>query len=47
MCHSNCEGIFVDEYFPNWILLLFADNIAQCAELVGRLQNQLINVANY
>ena len=41
ICNTNCHGVFIDENFANICLILFADDIAQGADLVGRLQHQI------
>ena len=38
---SGCQGVFIDEYFTNLMMLLYADDIAQVSDLVGRLQHQI------
>ena len=38
---AECSGIFVNETLPNLVLLMYADDIALCADTVGRLQKQI------
>ena len=38
---AECSGIFVNETLPNLLLLMYADDIALCADTVGRLQKQI------
>ena len=42
----NCQGVFIDEFFSNLFMLLYADDIAQVSDTVGRLQHQ-INILQY
>ena len=42
MCNQlQCPSVFVDEDFPNFHLLMYADDICIVNDSVGRLQNQL------
>lgn len=43
MKRSGCQGVYLDENAPNVMILLFADDIVQGANTVGRLQ-KMINV---
>ena len=36
--NSGCTGIYIDEKAPNVMVLLFADDVAFCADSVYRLQ---------
>ena len=48
MCNVNgCQGVFNDEEFPNVFLLLYADDMIQCADMVNRLQQQLNVLSEY
>ena len=38
---STCQGVYVNEFLPNLMVLLYADDLVQCADLPGRLQQQL------
>ena len=43
LLRKNCEtGIFIDNSIPDIVCLMFADDVANCAETVNRLQQQLI-----
>ena len=42
MCYANnSQGIYLDEFYDNLLMLLYADDIAQVADMVGRLQKQI------
>ena len=43
----GCQGIFIDETFPNLCLLLYADDIVEYADTVGRLQKLIDTVKLY
>jgi hypothetical protein len=43
---NNCEGIYVSENAPSIISLLYADDLANCGDSVGRLQ-AVINVLEF
>ena len=40
---ENCNGVYINEYFSNQIILLYADDICVGSDTVGRLQ-KIINV---
>ena len=47
-CKNNrCEGVFVNEDFPNVMLLLYADDAIQGTDTVGRLQKLLNTLSEY
>ena len=35
---AGCHGIFIDESAPNVLILMFADDVAMCADTTGRLK---------
>ena len=41
MLSEGCIGVYIIEDAPNIILLLFADDIAMCSDMPGRLQHML------
>ena len=42
MCiHSNCPSNYVDDAFPDFHMLMYADDICIVNDTVGRIQNQL------
>jgi len=42
LLRQNCEtGFFIDNSIPDIVCLMFADDVANCAETVNRLQQQL------
>ena len=45
--NSNCQGVYIDEVVPNLMVLLYADDLVQCADLPGRLQSQLNVLADF
>ena len=45
--NSNCQGLYIDEVVPNLMVLLYADDLVQCADLPGRLQSQLNVLADF
>jgi hypothetical protein len=48
MCkNANCQGVYINETFPNVIQLLYADDATQGADTVGRLQKQLETLSDY
>ena len=44
---STCQGVYVNEFLPNLMVLLYADDLVQCADLPGRLQQQLNIMADF
>ena len=44
---SNCQGIYVNGNFSNLMTLLFADDMVNCADTVGRLQQQINLLQNF
>ena len=44
---STCQGVYVNEFLPNLMVLLYADDLVQCADLPGRLQQQLNILADF
>ena len=48
MCNeAGCEGVYIDEYFPNMFLLMYADDMIQCSDMIGRLQKQIDILSKY
>ena len=48
MCQlENCKGVFLNNIFYNLCLLLYADDILQCTDSVGRLQKQVDTLGKY
>jgi len=48
LLRQNCEtGIFIDNSIPDMLCLMFADDVANCAETVNRLQPQLNIVGQF
>lgn len=45
--NKGCEGVYINEEFPNVMMLLFADDATQGADTVGRLQKLLDTLADY
>ena len=45
--NSNCQGVYIDEVVPNLMVLLYADDLVQCADLPGRLQSQINVLADF
>ena len=45
--NSNCQGIYIDEQVPNVISLMFADDIANVTDTVGRLQKHIDNLQSF
>lgn len=43
----RCDGIFKDAKFPNICMMLYAKDLIQCADLVGRLQEQTHFLSEY
>ena len=42
MCfQSNCPSIYVDNNFPDFQMLMYADDVCIVNDTVGRIQNQL------
>ena len=39
--------VYIDEVVPNLMVLLYADDLVQCADLPGRLQSQLNVLADF
>ena len=44
---ATCQGVYVNEFLPNLMVLLYADDLVQCADLPGRLQQQLNILADF
>jgi hypothetical protein len=40
-CNESCKGIYINEDFQNLNILLYADDMVQCSDMVGRLQHHL------
>ena len=48
MCkEQGCKGIYIDENAPNIIMLLFADDMVFCSDIVARLQKGLNLLEEY
>ena len=48
MCKENlCQGIYISEDAPNICMLLYADDLANCGDTVGRVQHQLNVLADF
>ena len=45
--NSNCQGIYIDEEVPNIISLMFADDIANVTDTVGRLQKHIDSLQSF
>ena len=45
--NENCQGIYIDENCPNIMMLLFADDMINCGDTVGNLQNLINKLQNY
>jgi hypothetical protein len=43
----DCSGIYINENFPNLMLLMFADDMIEAADTVGRLQNLINALATF
>ena len=43
----NCQGIYVNEDFPNVSLLMYADDMIHCSDTVGRLQHQINSLSKF
>ena len=43
MKDKGCKGVYINEEVPNLMIILYADDIAECSDTVGRLQF-MINV---
>ena len=42
MCkEQGCKGNYIDENAPNIIMLLFADDMVFCSDIVARLQEDM------
>ena len=44
---ADCKGVFLNEEIPNVTSLLFADDLALCADTVGRLQKMINVIAEF
>ena len=42
---ADCKGVFINDDIPNLTSLLFADDLAVCADTVGRLQKMIDVIA--
>jgi len=42
---GGCEGVFISEELPNLLALMYADDIGNMTDTVGRLQSMLNNLA--
>ena len=42
--NSNCPGIYIDEQVPNIISLMFADDIENVTDTVGRLRKHIVKI---
>ena len=47
MEQAGCQGIFIDKNFPNLLLLMYAADMSQLADTVGRLPTQLNSLQSY
>jgi hypothetical protein len=48
LCYTeNCQGVFINENFPNICLLLYADDLILCSDTVGRLQKLINTLQKY
>ena len=48
LCHSlGCQGVYISEEFPNVLSLLYADDLADCADTPGRLQKVIDAIVQY
>ena len=45
--NSSCQGIYVDENAPNILMLLFADDMVECGDTVGKLQSLINKLSEY
>ena len=44
---SGCRGIYIDEFAGNVRALFFADDVAICSEIVGRLREMIKVLENF
>lgn len=48
MFRKSCEqGIFIDNSIPDIVCLMFADDVANCAETVVNLQRQINTIDQF